>query len=246
MWRSLSAAILVVVTSAGADGARKERPVLVVVESDAVMRLKPDSNAASVKTLALGTEVKKKGQRGRWMRVDADGSEGWLPREHVAPRTSAGASLYDRGMKLLHGDANIKAMAYLEAATRAAPTDRRVFVALLAAYDSAGKKAEAEGVKERLKAIDRWLHGTWCDGAQRAFIIFWPSGDYYFRLERSSNIANRGRYTLRDGEILLVDADNIARNTTIRFVDREVGRTLIDRSQNEYLRVLCRGDEKPE
>jgi hypothetical protein len=236
----------VFVAAAHVGAARKERPTLVVVEIDAVLRLKPDAGSASVKTMSVLAEVKKKGQRGRWLRVEVEGSEGWVAREHVASRKSAGAVLYDRAMRHLQADETAKATRALEVAARAAPNDRRILVALLTAYDEAGKKADGEAVKERLRAFDRWLYGAWCDGARRAFVIFWPSGDYYFRLERASNVANRGRYTVRDGEIQLVDSDNVARNSALRFVDREVGRVLIDRGQNEYLRVLCRGDEKPE
>jgi hypothetical protein len=227
---------LVVVLALGAAPALAESRH--VVRLGASARSAPEHGAAEVAPLALGAAVEVLERQGRWYKVKLpEDKQGWVHRRYLGKNPLSEGRLCARGRDLLARGNLGGAVTYLRAAMDRGTKSQPCLAALAQAYRARDQKTEEEEVRARLRKLERWLLGRWCDHAQRISLTLGEDGSYALTTEGRE--VGAGRYDLRNDELHLDDKTSRDRDLVLFARKRGLGRILVSRSTEELQRDFC-------
>jgi hypothetical protein len=226
-------AVLPALLAALAADARAE--TLTVTRAEVVARGEPRRGAPEVGRLTLGTKVEVTARRKRWRQVKIEEKAGWVTRGALAREMPSAARLCARGRSALSRGSLAFAVSYLRAAADRGTKDRACLEALAQAYRARGQSAEEAEAKARIRALDEWLVGTWCDAAQK--IVLQLAADGTYDLKSDGRAVGKGRHELR-GDELHLGGDRTG-ELVLYVRKRGVGRVLVARSTEELQRDFC-------
>jgi hypothetical protein len=208
-----------------------------VTRAEAIARAEPSGESAEVTRLPVGAGVDVAGRKGRWIKVRlAEGKSGWLLRSQVGRRMPSRRQLCARGRSQASAGHLANAVAYLKLAMDRGTRDRPCLEALALAYRARGQGAEEAAVRARIRRIESWAVGLWCNALQTIELSLSEDGSY--TLKNGGKLVGGGKYELHADELhLLPDT----RAPTLRLIlkKRGLGNVLVAQSTDELLRDFC-------
>jgi uncharacterized protein YgiM (DUF1202 family) len=209
-----------------------------VAQPEIVARKTPAAQAAEVGRLALGAAAEVLARERHWLKVRLEGGkEGWVPRRAMSPKALTEGWLCGRGRAALSQGNFARAAAYLELAVARGTKSRSCLEALGQAQRARGERAQEEAALARIRALERWLHGRWCDAAQKIALVLTEDGKY--TLQSDGRAVGLGRYELSDDELRLSDDRGRAGDLSLYVRTRGREKVLVARSTEELQRIFC-------
>jgi hypothetical protein len=231
LFHSLCAAAVALAATGAAAAPRYVNRIEVSVMAE------PRGNANEVGKLALGAKVEAGERKKRWIAVTFDGKPGWVPTGALSKKPLTERWLCARGQAALTKDNLTAAIIYLRGPFDAGTKRRDCLESLASAYRRRGQSSDEASVRARIRRLENWLVGSWCDTAQRLALKLGDDGRFDFRA--GTEALGTGKYDLRDDEVVLEDDRGPARNLTLFVRKRGHGRILVSRSAEELLPQFC-------
>jgi hypothetical protein len=207
-------------------------------QPEVVARAEPAAQAPELGRLALGASAEVVGRERRWLKVKLEGGkEGWVPKQSMSRKALSEGWLCGRGRAALSQGNLARAVVYLDLAVAKGTKSRPCLEALAQAQRARGDRAQEEAAQAKIRALEGWLVGRWCDSAQKILLTLSEDGKY--TLQSDGRSVGLGKYELRDDELGLVDDRGRAGDLSLFVRKRGLGKVLVARSTEELQRVFC-------
>lgn len=206
---------------------------------EASVRAQPSGTAGELARLALGTKVEVGERKKQWWPVTVDGKPGWMHRSALSASAPSKSAVCRQGRRALAQQNLNAAISFLRYAYDQGTKDRVCLESLARAYRARGAKADEDLVRARVRTLESWLLGTWCDVGQRLVLKLGEDGRFDFKA--GDQPFGAGQFDLRPEELHLRD-DRRAIAPLVFFVKkRGSGRILVSLSADELQRDFCPG-----
>ena len=207
--------------------ARSEVPILSEARAD----------GHEIGRISLGAKVETSGRTRGFAEVTVDGKKGFVRERWLSKAPLSANAVCKLGRAALAKENLSAAVVYLRAAFDANTKNRACMEALAQAYRSRNQLNDETAVRAKLRLLERWMVGAWCDAAQRLVLALTEDGSYTFKGGEAS--IGSGKYDLRADELHLIDEGGAPRSLVLYVKRRGNFRILVARSADELQRDFC-------
>lgn len=212
-----------------------------VARAEAPVVSAPNEAGAAVGRLSLGAKLETGEKRRGFLEITFEGKQAWVRASALSKKAPSDRALCARGRRALSVNNLTAAVLYLRSAADAGTKRRECLAALADAYRRRAQLDDEATVRARIRRLDRWLPGTWCDASQRLVLALGDDGRYSFK--SGETVIGGGKYELRQEELLLDDDGAANRKSALTVTKRGLGRILITANASELQRDFCQAPQ---
>ena len=204
---------------------------------EAPIRAQPTGSGMEVARLQLGAKVEAGERKKSWRSVTVDGKTGWMHRSQLGTAAPSDRAVCRQGKQALARQNMTAALTFLRFAFDRGTKNRGCLEALATAYRVRGMKADEDLVRAKIRLLENWMAGAWCDVSQRLVLKLGDDGRFDFRA--GDQAFGAGKYDLRTDELHLGDDRGRANDLVFFVKKRGSGRILVSLSADELQRDFC-------